>query len=272
MGVELTKTFHDAATAGGDGAAAFVHELAVYAVQVSGIVEATITFEATVDGSEWVAVSAQNIATRDFSTTASANGIYLVQVSGFHQLRARISAYSSGTITVTGRGSARGTITLTDDVGGTVGQRFTVLALVRGDNIPADGAVIAGPANGKVLVHDVVVRFTGQGWGGPTNFLVGTDGVYGLSNGNDVSGYAGGSDLDPYFVLDSLNCTARSTVSPAIQGQTVSTPMVVEDGASVYIAGDDATGTGNVAAEVMLICERAEAGATLVAHDLNEEV
>jgi len=71
--------------------------------QVYGITTATITWEATVDGTHWVAFGMT--ATSDGSTvatTATADGIFRGVVVGYNNVRARISAHTTGTITVTG--------------------------------------------------------------------------------------------------------------------------------------------------------------------------
>lgn len=75
-------------------------------IQVVGITTATITFEGTVDGTNWVAIAAAdlNSTTRARSTTATADGLYLIEPSGsLTSARARISAYTAGTLTVTAR-------------------------------------------------------------------------------------------------------------------------------------------------------------------------
>ncbi len=71
------------------------------AIQIVGITTATITFEATINDSNWVALRCTPIATGTAATTATADGIYQVDVSALSQIRARISAWTSGTITVT---------------------------------------------------------------------------------------------------------------------------------------------------------------------------
>lgn len=70
--------------------------------QVAGVTSATLTFEATVDGTNWVALQATNLNDGNAATTATANGLYRMTVLGLAQVRARISTYSSGTINVTG--------------------------------------------------------------------------------------------------------------------------------------------------------------------------
>ncbi len=90
-----------AAVALGDGTALKVNEAGAVGVQIVGITSATITFEGTVDGTNWVSVLAQNVATGATGATASADGIYIANVVGLTQFRARISTWATGTITVT---------------------------------------------------------------------------------------------------------------------------------------------------------------------------
>lgn len=99
--------FQSGATATGNGTAVDctpVSDGPYYSVtaQVQGVTTATVTWEGTVDGTNWVAVRATNLNSGSDATTATADGIYRLIVLGFHQVRARISAYTSGTITVTG--------------------------------------------------------------------------------------------------------------------------------------------------------------------------
>lgn len=70
--------------------------------QVQGITTATVTWEATIDGTNWVAVQFTNLTDGVDATTATSDGLYRIVISGFAQVRARISAWTSGTITVTG--------------------------------------------------------------------------------------------------------------------------------------------------------------------------
>ncbi len=98
-------TMQAAAVATGNGSALDLDGRAAATMQVAGITTATITWEATTDGSTWVGVAVQNLnsTTRAAALTATADGLYHFQAApGVKQLRARISAYTSGTITVTG--------------------------------------------------------------------------------------------------------------------------------------------------------------------------
>lgn len=73
------------------------------ALDISGITTATITFEITEDESTWRSVTAINRSTKAESTTATADGSYIVNVAGAVKMRARISSWTSGTIIVYGR-------------------------------------------------------------------------------------------------------------------------------------------------------------------------
>jgi len=96
-----------AATATGNGTAIETVDLDGGAVttvtfQVTGISGDTITWEGTIDGTNWAAIQVISLATGTAATTATANGLYRVVVLGIAQIRARISTYGAGTIYVTG--------------------------------------------------------------------------------------------------------------------------------------------------------------------------
>lgn len=70
-------------------------------VQITGIITATVTFEAQIDGT-YVAIQFTNLNSGAVATTATADGIYRATILGLSDMRARISAWTSGTITITG--------------------------------------------------------------------------------------------------------------------------------------------------------------------------
>ena len=75
------------------------------AFQVTGTFSATVNFEATIDGSTWVALSVWDTPTNTRATTATAAGLFYVAVGALSQVRARISSYASGSVTVLARAS-----------------------------------------------------------------------------------------------------------------------------------------------------------------------
>lgn len=66
-------------------------------VQVSGVVSGTVNWEATINGSTWVAVPATNVNTGNAATTATAASLYRFTVTGFGSVRARVSGIITNT-------------------------------------------------------------------------------------------------------------------------------------------------------------------------------
>lgn len=96
-------SMHSAATATGNGNILPVSEYGTAVIQVTGTFVGTIAFEGTLDGSNWHAISATQIGSGTIATTATTTGIYRLSVSGLASVRARISSYTSGSITAIGR-------------------------------------------------------------------------------------------------------------------------------------------------------------------------
>lgn len=101
-----TLTLHSAATATGNGTAVECTEVSggaykKLAIQVQGISGDTITWEVTIDGTNWKGILVAPVTTGTTALTTTADGIFTVDVTGLVQFRARISTYGSGTITVT---------------------------------------------------------------------------------------------------------------------------------------------------------------------------
>lgn len=109
-----TTTLQNAATATGNGTTLDVKGYGAAILQVTGTFSATITFEATLDGTNWVAVEATSLNDGSKSTTATSTGLFVVPTPGVETLRARISAYTSGSVTVVGRGFPGAQATLAD--------------------------------------------------------------------------------------------------------------------------------------------------------------
>ena len=95
------KILHNGATTLGDGETFEVCGLAICNLQIQGLSGDTIIFEESNDGVNWHATTAKNRNGGAESTTATLDGIYNVSVLAINFIRARISTYSAGTITVT---------------------------------------------------------------------------------------------------------------------------------------------------------------------------
>jgi len=71
--------------------------------QITGTWVGTITFEASADGTNWFVTAVKNTSETTATTlvtTRTTNGISQVYISGIPYVRARMSAYTSGTATV----------------------------------------------------------------------------------------------------------------------------------------------------------------------------
>jgi hypothetical protein len=88
------------AAATGNGATMPVLGSSTVSFQVSGTFSATVTFEGTVDEATWVILPAVNVATGAVAATATAAGVYQADCAAFGHVRARVSAYVSGSVTV----------------------------------------------------------------------------------------------------------------------------------------------------------------------------
>lgn len=94
------KVLHAAAAAAADGTIMQTRN-ALLAVQVSGTFVATVTWKITVDGTNWITVEGVSRANGERATTATAPGIYLIPAIPGGAFMADITAYVSGSVTVT---------------------------------------------------------------------------------------------------------------------------------------------------------------------------
>ena len=78
-----------------------VRGLGGVALQLSGTFTLTVQFEATVDGQTWVSLRMLPSSSTSAVTNATAAGAWSANVAGFKLLRARVSAYTSGSAELT---------------------------------------------------------------------------------------------------------------------------------------------------------------------------
>lgn len=100
---EHRKNMQTGATATGNGTPLCCTGHTTASMQVSGTFTGTVTFEATINGSTWVAILVTNLTTGATATNTAAAGIFRASCAGLAEIRARISAYTNGSITVHGR-------------------------------------------------------------------------------------------------------------------------------------------------------------------------
>lgn len=75
-------------------------------LQITGTFVATVQFEGTVEGTTWFSVDATVIAVGTVVNSATATGQWFIQSSGLSKVRARCSAYTSGSAIVNWEGGA----------------------------------------------------------------------------------------------------------------------------------------------------------------------
>jgi hypothetical protein len=106
-GIEST-TMQNAAVAIGNGTSMDISGMESLVLYVSGITSATITVEGEFSSGNWNALTVKSMTSGQLSSTITANGLYIVSIPGLLNARARISTYTSGTITVVGTATAAG--------------------------------------------------------------------------------------------------------------------------------------------------------------------
>lgn len=96
-------TMQSAAVAVGNGTVLTTTGYGTAVIQVTGTFSGTITFEGSLNGTDYVSLSAVQVGAGTIATTATTTGIYRMSPVGMTNIRARISAYTSGSITAVGR-------------------------------------------------------------------------------------------------------------------------------------------------------------------------
>ena len=227
---------HSGSGATGDGEIfALKSEFGGLSVQITGITSATITFEGTVDGTNWEALAAKNKTTGAVATTATANGIYELNVIGIRKFRARISTYVSGTIIATAN-----SVIIAPVIDSVVTVAGSNLILTASDTISLAGTGVGAHTaldvistqEGEILEFDVSSKIASGGSGIILDSLVtlNQDAVFSGGNGYylrlynvlptaiaDNATFAYGADLSKYIgkilistlVDDGDNCIAE---------------------------------------------------------------
>jgi hypothetical protein len=128
-----SATLQNAATSTGIGTALSLLGMGSVAFTISGTFSATITWEGSEDGTNFSAMLATPYGSSTPATTTTATGVFIAGCAGLQQVRAHITAYTSGSITVTahavplsggsgsGGGGGGGAVTIADGADTTQG-------------------------------------------------------------------------------------------------------------------------------------------------------
>jgi len=95
-------TMQNAVTADGNGTNLDVNDYATAILEVRGTFSATINFEGSIDDTNWYPIVATKNDSTQSSTTTTV-GLYEIKVATIKSVRARVSGYASGSITVIGK-------------------------------------------------------------------------------------------------------------------------------------------------------------------------
>ena len=113
--------------------------LGAVAIQLTGTWAGTVSFEASVDGSTFVAVDAWPSNSATSASTSTGNGVWTVSAGGYNQVRVRFSTDTSGTVVAYLQGSLSG-------------GKFIAAGAAGGTSLADDGDVTAGTTPGTPLI------------------------------------------------------------------------------------------------------------------------
>lgn len=96
--------FQADATSVGNGNTMNVGGLSDVGVQVSGVIDAVIVFEAKIAGNTWYSIRAEDMDNGAIVNRTNADGLFVINVKGLDMLRCRISSWREGGINIHGKG------------------------------------------------------------------------------------------------------------------------------------------------------------------------
>jgi hypothetical protein len=100
MPVPSSARLHNGSTAISNGAELSVVGLGAATIQISGTFVATILFEGSVDGTTFFSIPVIPVSGGLGTLSANAPGAFRVNTAGLAEIRARISSYTSGSVTI----------------------------------------------------------------------------------------------------------------------------------------------------------------------------
>jgi len=252
-----------------------VRGLGGVALQLSGTFSMTVQFEATVDGQTWVSLRMLPSSSVSGATSSTSSGAWSANVAGFKLMRARVSAYTSGSADVTflassasGRVGASGGDAETLD--GEDGSYYLdvdnmtagTLAVARGGTGAAthtSGNYLKGAGTGAITSATAAATFadvsplTTRG-----DLLVGTSGaptgarlakgssgnVLTMADGNDIGWAAasgGGKILQVVYGVDTSSASSSSSTM-ADTGLTASITPADDDNKILVLVSHNGVG------------------------------
>jgi len=105
-GISSLLTLQSGATGLSDGTAIEVGSYSTLVLYINISATATVTFEVSVDGTNYVTIIGKFVQTASTASVTTTTATMLFGVSGYKFFRARVSAYTSGTVDVSGYASS----------------------------------------------------------------------------------------------------------------------------------------------------------------------
>lgn len=124
---------------------------------LTGTFDATVTFEATIDGTNWFSIQTTNLATGNSATTTTSTGLFQASISGVVDVRARVSTYASGNVTVKAVATVGAATGHTNESTIAVYSSESFQATITSANATSATAVKAKTAAKKIYVTDMVI-------------------------------------------------------------------------------------------------------------------
>jgi hypothetical protein len=151
---------HDAVAETANGNTIAVGGKAGVLLEISGISGDTITVEGKTLGGTWNAIDSYAMSGGTRSTTITADGLYWVPAPGLKAVRARISTYSAGTITVWASATDVAYGTVPADGGGTstVISNITGIDGIKGQTTMAESFPVVLPSDQSALDVNVTAE------------------------------------------------------------------------------------------------------------------
>ena len=216
LGTALTGTLQSAAVANANGTVLNTNGMSTVLLTVNCATcggGTTVNFEGTQDGTNYVSILATQAGTTTTATSTTTSGVtvWSLPTSGFTNVRARISAYSSGTITVTGNasvaksGGGGGSGTISSGTTNVL-AKYTAATTLGNSSVTDNGTTVSTAetinttATSGLQINGVAAFTTGS----PTYY------VCAKANGGTCT-YAGDGGTVAATIADSNNCTTKAT-------------------------------------------------------------
>jgi hypothetical protein len=231
----VSATMQNAASANGNGTTLTTLGMATVAFTVSGTFSATINFEGTEDNSNWSAIEVTAFNSTTPQTTTTTTGSFAGSCAGMQSVRARISGYASGNVTVTAHA-----VPLGGAGGGGGGGGSNASVGTTASAVPASATYVGGNKSGNLTglsldaSGNLNVNVAAGGGSGGTSSSFGaafpaTGTAIGASDGTNMQGLLVESSSNKNLRVALYNGATEASVTGAnalkVDGSAVTQPV-----------------------------------------------